>query len=59
MNKLERLARRLKMSSKDRASRLAELFPPEKIERIKRRERRRFREAQDRKWENWLDSMSK
>lgn len=59
MNKLENLVERLRASTESRERRLAEMFPPEKIEKIKRRERRRFREAQDKKWANWLTSMSK
>ena len=32
---------------------------PEKIEEIKRRELRRYREAQDKKWRNWAKAMSR
>jgi len=35
------------------------MFPPERIEAIKRRELRRFKQAQDKKWQNWLESVSK
>ena len=32
---------------------------PEKIEEIKRRELRRYQEAQDKKWRNWAKAMSR
>ena len=35
-----------------------EMFPPERIERIKKKELRRFQEAQDRKWENWKKAVA-
>jgi len=38
---------------------LQAMFPPERIEAIKRRELRRFKQAQDEKWQNWLESVSK
>ena len=38
---------------------LREMFPPERVERIKKKELRRFREAQDKKWRNWLEEVSK
>lgn len=39
--------------------RLEELFPPERIEAIKKKELRRYRQAQDKKWRNWIKSVSK
>lgn len=59
MTKLESLVERLRASPVSHERKLGELFPPEKIEAIKRRERRRFRASQDKKWANWLSSMSK
>ena len=35
-----------------------EMFPPERIKAIKRKELRRFREAQDKKWENWRKAVA-
>lgn len=59
MSKLENLLERLRASPASQDRNLAEMFPAEKIEAIKRRERRRFHASQDRKWANWLASMSK
>lgn len=36
---------------------LTDIFPPEKIEEIKKRELRRFKASQDKKWRRWLDSV--
>ena len=59
MSKLESLVQRLRGSPGNHERDLAEMFPAEKIEAIKRRERRRFRETQDKKWRNWLSSVSR
>jgi len=59
MSKLENLLEKLRTSPESHEKDLAQMFPPEKIEAIKRRERWRFREAQDKKWTRWLNSMSK
>ena len=59
MSKLENLLERLRDSPENHERDLAEMFPPEKIETIKKRERRRFRETQDKKWRNWLNSVSR
>jgi hypothetical protein len=59
MSKLESLVQRLRGSPENHERDLAEMFPPKKIEAIKRRERRRFRETQDKKWANWLNSVSR
>ena len=59
MSKLESLVQRLRGSRENHERDLTEMFPPEKIEAIKRRERRRFRETQDKKWANWLSSVSR
>jgi len=37
---------------------LQQLFPPDKIERIKNKELRRYKLAQDKKWANWLEAVS-
>ena len=39
-------------------SRFDEMFAPERIEAIKKKELRRFKEAQDKKWENWRKSVA-
>ena len=57
--RLDRLIDRLKGSAVARERDLAGLFPPERIEEIKKRELKRFKEAQDRKWRNWLESVSR
>ena len=59
MSKLESLVQRLRGSPENHERDLTKMFPPEKIETIKRRERRRFRETQDKKWRNWLNSVSR
>jgi len=46
-------------SPRDVRADLQAMFPPERIEAIKRRELRRFKQAQDKKWQNWLESVSK
>ena len=38
---------------------LRELLPPGRLGVIKRKELRRFRQAQDRKWSNWLEAVSR
>jgi len=38
---------------------LLRMFPPERIERIKKKELRKYKNAQDKKWRNYLDSVSK
>jgi len=35
-----------------------EMFPPERIEAIKKKELRRFKAAQDKKWQNWRKSVA-
>ena len=40
------------------SSSIEELFPPERIEQIKRKELRRFKQAQGKKWRKWLDAVS-
>lgn len=59
MDKLEVLIQRLKGSPVSQERELAEMFPLERIEEIKKRELRRFKNAQGKKWRNWLESMSK
>ena len=57
MSRLEELAHRLRDPSDE--TELAALFPPERIERIKREELRRFKAAQDKKWKRWFESVSR
>ena len=59
MSSLEQLLRRLRGSPGASDKTLAEVFPPERIAEIKKRERRRFEEAQDKKWRNWIESVSR
>jgi hypothetical protein len=54
-SKLERLA---KLAQEKQSDALSDLFPPERIKRIKRRELNRYKEAQDKKWRNWLKKVS-
>ena len=35
-----------------------QMFPPERIKAIKKKELRRFKAAQDRKWENWRKAVA-
>lgn len=56
---LEEFISRLKESEKAHEVELAKRFPPERIEAIKKEELRRFKEAQDKKWKNWLEAVSK
>ena len=42
-----------------RGSELARQFPPERIEQIKKKELRRYKLAQDKKWQNWLENVSR
>lgn len=57
MSRLEKLARRLKGPSDE--TELANMFPPEKVAEIKKRELRRFKASQDKKWRNWFESVSR
>jgi hypothetical protein len=59
MSSLEQLLRRLRGSPESSDNTLAEVFPPERIAEIKRRELRQFKEAQDKKWRNWIESVSR
>lgn len=43
----------------DPLSELERLFPTDRIERIKKKELRRYQLAQDKKWENWIEALSK
>jgi hypothetical protein len=56
---LEELLHRLRGSPESSDSRLAVAFPPEKIAEIKKRELKRFKAAQDKKWRNWTESVSR
>ena len=53
-NKLEEF-----MAKRKHEVELARMFPKERIEEIKRKELRRYKAAQDKKWENWLEAVSK
>ena len=59
MSELDDFIARLRGSGKKHEADLAEMFPPERIEQIKRRELRRFKAAQDKKWQNWLEKVSR
>jgi len=59
MSSLEQLVQRLRGSSVPQERKVAEVFAPERIEEIKKRELKRFRETQDKKWRNWLESVSR
>jgi hypothetical protein len=59
MSSLEQLLHRLRGSSGSSDNNLAEVFPPERIAEIKKRELSRFKRAQDKKWKNWLESVSR
>jgi hypothetical protein len=56
---LEEFIARLKGSEKKHEIELARMFPPERIEQIKKKELRRYKATQDKKWENWLEGVSK
>jgi len=56
---LDEFIAKLKGSEKKREVELAGIFPPERLHRIKARELRRYRAAQDEKWQRWLESVSK
>ena len=57
--KLEDLVQRLKGAPAGREPELPGWFPAEKLAEVKKRELRRFREAQDKKWRHWLESVSR
>ncbi len=38
---------------------LLKMFPKERLERIKKKELRKYKAAQDKKWRNYLGSVSK
>ena len=50
---------KLRGSEEKQEADLARMFPPERIEQIKRRELRRFKAAQDKKWQSWLEQVSR
>ena len=39
--------------------RLRERFPPERITQIKKKELRRYQRAQKKKWDNWIEAVSR
>ena len=43
----------------DRRKRLEVMFSPERLKRIMSKELRRYKDAQERRWRRWMDSMSK
>ena len=59
MSNLEQLLRRLRGAQISGDNSLAEIFPPERIVEIKKRELRRFKVAQEKKWKKWLESVSR
>ncbi len=38
---------------------LLRMFPPERVERIMRKEARKYKEALKKKWDNWFRAVSK
>ena len=56
---LEEFITKLGGSEKKHEADLAKMFPPERIEQIKRRELRRYKAAQDKKWQNWMEKVSR
>jgi len=58
-NALEELIRKLGQDDRKRQAEVARMFPEERIERIKKKELRRFKEAQGKKWRNWLEGVSR
>lgn len=38
---------------------LLRMFPPERLERIKKKELRKYKAAQGKKWRNYMESVSK
>jgi hypothetical protein len=57
--KLEEFVNRLKGPEGKHEAELAKMFPPERIEQIKKKELRRYKVAQDKKWRNWLEAVSR
>jgi len=57
--RLEELITKLRGYPVRQDSELPELFPAERLNEIKKRELKRFRDAQDKKWQNWLESVSR
>ena len=43
----------------ERIIRLNTMFSPERLKKIKNKELRRFKRSQNKKWENWLNAVSK
>ena len=39
--------------------RLQERFPPERIAEIKKKELQRYHQAQKKKWDNWIEAVSR
>ncbi len=56
---LEEFITKLKGSEKKHEVELVKMFPPERLEKIKVRELRRYKAAQDKKWQNWMEGVSK
>ena len=58
--KLEEFVDRLKGSEKAKHEvELVKMFPPERVEQIKKKELRRYKAAQDEKWRRWFESISR
>ena len=38
---------------------LRERFPPERIAQIQKKELRRYQQAQKKKWDNWMEAVSR
>lgn len=46
-------------SSPDINPELLKMFPPERVAKIKAKELQKYKAAQDKKWRNYLESVSK
>jgi len=47
------------VESPDINPRLLKMFPPERLERIMRKEARKYKQALKKKWTNWFGAVSK
>ncbi len=56
---LEEFIDSLKGSEKKHEVELAKMFPPERIQAIKRKELQKYRASQDEKWRRWFESVSR
>lgn len=57
MSDLDDFIKKMGKISVKKESDLAKMFPPDRIEQIKKKELRKFKQAQDKKWENWFEGV--